>query len=117
MIKFPCVFAVFIALICSGCATGSHVITGKARPAITPAAVAVLNEYPVGGEVIGIVTADVSRTAITVQGATDRALERLKVEAGKIGANAIMIQNSGIRPPSYGDSGSVTLSAQAFFVP
>lgn len=117
MIKFPCVFAIFIALICAGCSTGSHVITGKARPSISPEAVQVYPSIPAGAEIIGVVSAEVDRFLITVQGGSDRGLVKLKAEAGKIGANGIVVQNTYTVPPSYGSSGSVNMSAQAIFVP
>jgi len=85
--------AVFAALIGAGCANfhSSHVLVGKARPAIDPSQVRIFLNPPPGSEEVAIVTAD-SRGSFrwSAQGTTDLALERLKKEAASLGANGLV---------------------------
>jgi uncharacterized protein YbjQ (UPF0145 family) len=74
-----------------GCATGSALVTGQARTAIEDhLSVKVLTQMPVGAEEIAIVKAS-SDAGWTEQGSLDYAVEELKKQAAKLGANAVVI--------------------------
>ncbi len=77
-----------------GCATGSFIVTGNVRPATDPNEVKLYLEPPLEYETIGIVEAS-SEVGFSSQAATDRAIEELKKQAAKIGANGLLITNSG----------------------
>jgi len=86
----------FLALILSlfGCATGSSIVTGTARPAISPTEVKLYLEPPSKYETIGIVEAS-SEVEFSSQAAQDRAIQELKAQAAKLGANGVLISNMG----------------------
>ena len=86
----------FIPIILGGCATGSAIVTGTVRPAIPVSEVKLYIEAPEEYEVIGIVEAS-SAVEFTSQGAQDRAIEELKKQASKLGANGVILMNSGDR--------------------
>ena len=75
-------------LFLTGCATGSHIITGTARPAIAADAVKIYSDAPAKFEKIGIVRSSFGGQN---QHATDKALAELKIQAGSIGANGILL--------------------------
>lgn len=102
-----------------GCATGSSIITGTVRPAIDPELVILYLEPPENFEIIGLVEA-ASDVEFSRQMAQDRTIQRLKVEAAKIGANVVLLSNvgsgiSGISGYTIGDqfftSSTTTISA------
>lgn len=75
-----------------GCATSSQIVTGTARPAISYDAVKVYSTMPDGAEEIGLINAE---SAGKNQAAVDAALKELRVRAGKLGANGIVIEGRG----------------------
>ena len=75
----------FICLILFSCASGTAFVTGKKRPSI-------YTEPPEDYEVIGIVSAS-SDSGFTDQGSLNYAIAELKKQAGKIGANGIILEN------------------------
>jgi len=77
-----------------GCASGSHIITGKVRPAINKKEVKLYLEPPKKYEIIGIVEAS-SEVEFSSQAAQDRAIAELKLQAAKIGANGVLISSTG----------------------
>jgi len=81
-------FTLLITLL--GCASGSHIITGKVRPAIKKSEVKLYLEPPKKYEIIGIVEAS-SEVEFSSQAAQDRAIAELKSQAAKIGANGVLI--------------------------
>lgn len=89
-----------------GCADGSAIVVGQARPAIEDwNSVVILTEMPEGAEQIAIVKAS-SDSGMTQQQSLDYAVEELKRQAAKVGANAVVLgsrstktQHVGI--PSY----------------
>ncbi|KAA0445766.1 MAG: hypothetical protein FXV80_02015 [Candidatus Thioglobus sp.] len=87
------VYAVFLTVL-FGCATGSSIVTGKIRPAISPSEVKLYLESPIKYETIGIVEAS-SEVEFSSQAAQDRAIQELKVQAARIGANGVLIKNTG----------------------
>ena len=85
-------FAILMTLL--GCASGSHIITGKVRPAIKKSEVKLYLEPPKKYEVIGIVEAS-SEVEFSSQAAQNRAITELKSQAAKIGANGVLISTTG----------------------
>ena len=77
-----------------GCATGSFIVTGKVRPAISPSEVKIYLDPPSQFETIGIVEAS-SEVEFSSQAAQDRAINELKKQAAKIGANGVLLLNTG----------------------
>ncbi len=86
--------AVYLLLL-AGCATGTHIITGAQRPALKPDQVKLYQVAPDKFEVVGIVN---SRSPGMRQHNMDDAVNVLKEEAAKIGANGILL--GGINPGS-----------------
>jgi len=74
----------------TGCATGSVIITGKERPAITPSEVKIYIDPPSQYETIGLVEAS-SDVELSRQAAQDRVIKKLKLQAAKIGANGVLL--------------------------
>jgi hypothetical protein len=81
-------------LMCAaGCETSSHVLVGQARPPIAPESVQVYLQPPPKYEEIATVNASSQGSfALTSQQNTDLAIQRLKEEAAKLGANGILLQ-------------------------
>ena len=73
----------------TGCASGSSIVVGEARPPIEDwESVKITNEMPEGAETIALVKAS-SDSGWTKQGSTDYAIEELKRQAAKVGANTV----------------------------
>ena len=86
---------VFLALVLLfGCATGSSIITGTKRPAIDPSEVTIYLDPPAEYEAIGIIKVS-SEVGFSRQKAQDRAMEALKSRAAKVGANGVLLTNTG----------------------
>lgn len=83
-----------LVLLIAGCATGSSIIVGEVRDAIVPSQVKLYLEIPEAYEVIGIVTAS-SDAGWTEQDSMDYAVEELKNQAAKLGANGVLIESTG----------------------
>ena len=84
------VLVAFVTAVLVGCASGSALVTGQARPAIEDfTTVAILTEMPDGAEQIAIVKAS-SNSGWNQQQKLDYAVEELKKEAAKVGANAVV---------------------------
>ena len=79
--------------ICS-CATGSYIITGTTRDPISFEDVVLYLEEPKNYETIGIVNAK-SGAGWDQQGSMDYAIEELKKQAAKLGANGVLITATG----------------------
>src|SRR5690625_458061 len=77
-----------------GCATGSSIITGTKRPAINPSEVKIYLDPPTQYENIGIIEVK-SDVVFSRQSAQDKAMNELKVRAAKVGANGVLLTNSG----------------------
>ena len=124
-LKKICIF-VLLPVFLLGCATGSSIITGNVRPATDPELVMIYLEPPENFEIIGLVEA-ASDVEFSRQMAQDRTIQRLKIEAAKIGANGVVLSNvssgiSGFSGYTIGDqfftSSTTTISAsgKAIFV-
>jgi hypothetical protein len=107
-----------LALLLAGCSTSSHVLLGTARPPITPEQVRIYAQPPARYEQIASINANSSASlALTGQQNMDKALERMKAEAAKLGANGILLQGvsdaqtgsigTGVGSSSYGPHSSV----------
>ena len=95
--------AVLAALL--GCATSSHVMIGTARPPISPESVRVYVQPPEKYEEIATLdTSSQGSFAITSQQNMDKAVERMKEEAAKLGANGILLQ--GVQDTQSGSIGT-----------
>jgi len=79
-----------------GCAAQSHIIVGKVRPPISPDQVKIYLAPPRAYEQIAVVDASSQGSvAFTQQQKMDKAIQRLKEEAARVGANGILLQGSG----------------------
>jgi len=83
-----------VVFILFGCAAGSSIITGTVRSAISQDEVKIYIEPPSQYETIGIVEA-ASDVEFSRQAAQDRVIHELKAQAAKIGANGIILVNTG----------------------
>lgn len=85
---------IFLVLLLAGCASGSSIVVGQVRDPIDPKQVTLYLELPENYDVIGIVTAS-SDAGWTEQGSVDYAIEELKNQAAKLGANGVLIESTG----------------------
>jgi Rad3-related DNA helicase len=83
----------------NACASGSAIVTGVKRPALDFSQVRLYLEAPEQYETIGIVKAS-SDAGITEQASQDYAVEELKKQAAKIGANGVILTTTGERTSS-----------------
>lgn len=88
-------------------AGGSFILLGKKRPSIDPDDVAIYFDPPAHYEKIAIVEGDsMGSFAFSSQAKVDKALQRMKKQAAKLGANAIILQGHSQR-----DAGAVMIPA------
>lgn len=78
----------------ASCATGSTIITGTKRAAIHLDDVKIYLDPPMQYESIGIVEVS-SDVLLSRQKAQDNAMNALKSRAAKVGANGVLLTNSG----------------------
>src|SRR6202000_376905 len=79
-----------LLVLVTGCASSTHQVTGVKRPSFPPEAVGIYSSMPAHAEVIGFVSAN-SYDGMTLHQANKDALSMLKTEAGKLGANGVVI--------------------------
>lgn len=92
-------------LACAACSTSSHVLIGTARPPISPESVRVyLKPPPKYEEVATINASSQGSLALTSQQNMDKAVERLKAEAARLGANGVLLQ--GVQDTQSGSIGA-----------
>jgi hypothetical protein len=105
------VAAITLAAI-AGCVT-SHVMIGRARPAISPDQVQIYLHPPSGKyeEIALLDTSSRYSFSITAQGKTNAVIQRLKAEAASLGANGILL--SGVGDQAAGSVGAGLGSATA----
>jgi len=91
------VFIVLVACIyLAGCGATSHIMIGDKRQPTLIGDVKIYMTPPKSYEQIAIVDSSSKNSmAITDQGKTDVAINRLKDEAASLGANGILLSNSG----------------------
>ena len=92
-----------------GCATGSVIITGNTRPAITPAEVKIYIDPPSQYETIALAEAS-SEIEFSRQAAQDRVIDKLKLQSAKVGANGVLLVSTGSQ-----SSGSVGYYSNGIF--
>ena len=84
-----------------GCSTGSSIVTGNVRPVIDVTEVKIYVDPPREYESIGIVEAS-SEVEISGQAAQNRAVNKLKKLAAKMGANGVLLVNIGNQTSNNG---------------
>ncbi|NIK45476.1 hypothetical protein FHY10_003834 [Xanthomonas arboricola] len=89
LIRNAAIAAATVALL-AGCASSSKVMLGQARAPIDPSLVQVYSNAPVGSVEIAQLEST-SAAGFGTQGQTDAAVQRLKREAAKLGANGVVI--------------------------
>jgi hypothetical protein len=113
----------------AGCATatGSAIVTGERRPPVAPETVRLYASAPAEFETIAIVKAS-SDSGWTEQDDVDYAVEELKKQAAKVGANGVLVEAAGtetqgtVAIPMYGGgfiavpSQAATVQGRAIFV-
>jgi hypothetical protein len=104
----------FLALL--GCATDAVIVTGVARPPISPAEVKIYSQPPPGFQEIAILNASKS-VAFTTGGqkTVDKVIEGLKEQAAKLGANGVLLEGFSDRQTGAlgGGSGSTSVSGNS----
>jgi hypothetical protein len=82
-----------IALCVAACATDSVVVTGRVRPAISPAEVKLYWQPPATFEEIAVLNAS-KNSAFTTGGqkTVDKVIAGLKEQAAKVGANGVILE-------------------------
>lgn len=84
-------------------AGGSYILLGKKRAPIDPEQVMIYFDPPARYEKVAMVEGDsMGAFAFSSQAKTDKAIQRMKKQAAKLGANAIILQSQSQR-----DSGAV----------
>jgi len=118
--------AALTACAAAACATSSHVLIGTARPPISPESVRVYYRPPPKYEEIATVSSSSQGSlALTSQQNMDKAIERMKAEAAKVGANGILLQSvqdtqggslgAGVGNTSYGPGSAVGVGVGGSF--
>jgi hypothetical protein len=84
-----------MAILATGCASSSHIVTGAVHPPLRPEDVKIYSEPPPRYEEIATLEAS-SRGGFrfTEQGKMDKVIERLRIEAAKLGANGVLLQST-----------------------
>lgn len=123
--RFAPLLLTLIIVALAACASGSSIVTGTVRAPIPPAQVTIYLEPPAEFDVIGLVNAS-SDAGWTEQGSVDYAIQELKEQAAKLGANGVLLGSSGDRTTTtFIVSGSVlvpvpvtakTVQGRAIFV-
>jgi uncharacterized protein YbjQ (UPF0145 family) len=102
----------------AACAPTTQIVTGTARPPISPAEVKIYSHAPAAYEEIAVLTAS-SKSMFTSGGqkAIDKVVERLKEQAARLGANGLILEDfsdsqtgsigTGVGSESYSRSSSV----------
>ena len=111
--------APLIAALLTACAPSTHVLIGHARPPITPDQVTIYSHPPATPfEEIATLNAS-SKSAFGTGGqkSVDKVVERLKIEAAKLGANGVILEGfvdaetgsigTGVGSDSYGNHSAV----------
>ena len=88
-------FFILLAAFLAGCGTtGSTIVTGTTRSVTDPKTVKLYLQEPTRYEVIGIVEAS-SEQGWTAQSSQNYAVEEIKKQAAKLGANGVLLLNTG----------------------
>ena len=93
-------FVILIVMFFIGCVPVSHIIVGDKREPINPSDVEIYLDYPEQYDKIALIDAGSNfafkdpAILFDWQSKMDKATERLRIEAAKLGANGIMIINT-----------------------
>ena len=122
------IITLFITLfILTSCATGTAIVTGTTRTPINPENVKLYLQPPAKYEAVAIIKAS-SDAGWTAQGSQDYAVQELKKQAAKLGANGVLLGATGEKTSAaVGGYGTGTMyaipieaqvvSGQAIFIP
>jgi uncharacterized protein YbjQ (UPF0145 family) len=91
LINVKYIILVVLTLV-AGCTTGTHKATGVNSPAISPDHVVVYYSSPAHSKTIGEVSAH-SFGGLIFQDAGDDAINEIRLQAGKLGANGVVLYN------------------------
>lgn len=94
LVRSKSTFISLLFLFLVGCATGSSIVVGNVRAPIDPSGVKLYLEAPANYEVIGLVKAS-SDAGWSEQESVNYAVEELKKQAAKLGANGVFIETTG----------------------
>ena len=92
--RFKLLIVAPIVLMIAACASGSAIVTGNKRTPVAPQQVKIYLDPPAIFEVIGLVNAS-SDAGWTEQESMDYAVDELKKQASKLGANGVLLVSSG----------------------
>jgi hypothetical protein len=89
---FRNVMVLCVALLCAGCASSSHTLIGQARPPTNPGDVRIYTAPPKRYEQIALLDATSGGSlARNDEHGADEAVQRLREEAAKLGANGVLL--------------------------
>lgn len=92
-----CRVAFILALLpLTGCVSTQSIVTGQQRAPVPVESVKVYPAAPAGAEEIAIVNVSADKGYATAQGVMDLCVKALKVKAAALGANGIVIVESGV---------------------
>lgn len=94
IVRIKNIIIFLLVVFLTACASGSAIVTGTKRAPIDPSQVKLYLEPPLNYEIIGIVNAS-SDAGLTEQGSQDYAIQELKNQAAKLGANGILLTTTG----------------------
>ena len=104
------IFIILLVFVLTACASGSSIVTGDKRQPLDPGQVKLYLDPPAKYESIGIVKAS-SDSGWTEQGSQDYAIEELKKQAAKLGANGVLLTTTGEKTTTIGGYGTGVLYA------
>lgn len=99
-------FLIFALL--TGCVSTQSIVTGKNRAPIAPLDVRIFSTTPAGAEEIALLNV---RSGGGGQHAMNLAVEELKKQAAKLGANGVVILGSGVEERNRGGYGVFVASS------
>jgi hypothetical protein len=84
-----------VTLLVSGCTItdSASIVTGEARSATNPEAIKIYRQAPAKYQEIGIIYSSAGHDFRSDSGILDSAVEALKIEAARLGANGIILSN------------------------
>ncbi len=94
--KYIYILLSFSCSVLTGCNTASHITVGRTRPAIMESQVKLYLRPPAKYEEIALLdTTSLWSFRLTQQGHMDAAINRLKGEAARLGANGVLLTGAG----------------------
>lgn len=98
-------------LLLAACASTSHVMIGKARPPVPVSQVTVYMEPPANYERIALIDASSQGSMrFGEQAKSDIAIQRLRQEAARLGANGVLFEGMGDQPGAVIGTGGSNVS-------